>query len=637
MARLGMLIDLTRCIGCDACTVACKQENGTPADVFFARVLNIEAGSFPDVRRVYLPVLCNHCEDPACLKACPNKAIFKREDGIVLIDEDRCRGTGACVSACPYGNIILKPEDKWYLPEDEPYETQHVKERIKPGVARKCTLCAHRVDDGLDPACVVACPTTARIFGDLDDEDSRISRYIRDQEEQTGRSPFHLLPEAGTKPTMSYLSPMAAQKTIPLEDSVPESIRARGRARAEQPREAVAAALAEEPAKRPGVLERVARAVGISLTLLLLVFTARAGAVEQTTGWEVPEVWSNSSCAGCHGASAMGGLGPPLAGTTLSQKEFHDIVRKGRGMMPAIPASEVPDGELASIFDFTRKTKLDPTQIPFSYKVGAYLTPGRVGVAFGLIALLSVLLALKVLAYWLGNAGLSRLMPALKRLGYGRSAGIALKSLIVDGFLVSSLWRANKHRWAMHALLIYGFTALGLADLLMSIFNPTRGGLPFTHPIRLLANIGGVAVLLGIAYVRVRYAKDEYIDNGVTIGRDYLFLNLLTWTILTGFMVEILRAAGQAPYVQPAYMLHLGLVAVLFVTAPFTRFQHVFVVPALVAMTRLTNAVTAGGYDMGLVNEPAPGRDHKSRRIAEGLLRTIDPDFDGKVRIRYFP
>ena len=218
-----MLIDLTRCIGCDACTVACKQENGTPMDVFFARVLNVEAGRYPEVKRIYIPVLCNHCENPPCLKACPNKAIVQREDGIVLIDQDRCRGTGACVSACPYGNIILQPSESWYLKETEKYEKDFVKPRLKTGVARKCTYCAHRVDQGLDPACVVACPTEARIFGDMDDEDGKLRQYIAAQEKETGRTPFPLLPEAGTKPAGQYLGTMATQGVSTLgQPAVPD-------------------------------------------------------------------------------------------------------------------------------------------------------------------------------------------------------------------------------------------------------------------------------------------------------------------------------------------------------------------------------------------------------------------------------
>jgi molybdopterin-containing oxidoreductase family iron-sulfur binding subunit len=135
----------------------------------------------------------------------------------VLVDQDRCRGTGACVSACPYGNIVLnRAPDDWYLTADEPYERDFVKPRLHPGVARKCTYCAHRVDEGLDPACVVACPTHARIFGDLEDAESEISTYIVAQEHETGRKPFHLLPQAGTQPAGCYLGPMAKQEPSTL-------------------------------------------------------------------------------------------------------------------------------------------------------------------------------------------------------------------------------------------------------------------------------------------------------------------------------------------------------------------------------------------------------------------------------------
>ncbi|MBN8690787.1 MAG: 4Fe-4S dicluster domain-containing protein [Armatimonadetes bacterium] len=229
MARYSMLIDLTRCIGCDACTLACKQENGTPMDVFFARVLNVEVGTYPNVKRVYIPVLCNHCEDAPCLKSCPNKAIVRRPDGIVVLDQNRCRGTGACVSACPYGNIYLSRDgDKWYLNQDEPYERDYVKPRIAEAKARKCTYCAHRVDEGLDPACVVACPTTARIFGDLDEPDSVINHFIAEQQERTGRIPFKLLPEAGTKPAGMYLGVMAEQKSSTLGQDAPIPMESEG-------------------------------------------------------------------------------------------------------------------------------------------------------------------------------------------------------------------------------------------------------------------------------------------------------------------------------------------------------------------------------------------------------------------------
>lgn len=614
MTRLSMLIDLTRCIGCDACTVSCKQENGTPADVFFARVLNVEAGTFPQVKRVYVPVLCNHCEDPACLRACPNKAIYKRPDGIVLIDQDRCRGTGACVSACPYGNIILKPNDKWYLPEDRSYESDFVKPRLNENVARKCTFCAQRVDQGLEPACVVACPTTARIFGDLDDPESKISRYVEDQKELTDRDPFKLLPECGTKPANLYLGTMAEQAVECEGDGTEGASPSR--------------------ASHAGVVRSI-----LILLLFLLTTALRAQTPTQAPAHtpSPADVWAASSCAGCHGQTAMGGLGPPLAGTKLPPDEFLWTVRNGKGMMPAIPKSEMSDEDVARIYHFAQSTKLDPTQIPISYKVGQLMSVKHVGMGFGIIALISMLLALQVLLKWVDCAGFKHLRPYLGKFGYLKSLGVVTRSLLVDGLLVGSLWKKSKFRWAMHGLLIYGFTGLWVADALMQIFNPMRQTLPLSHPLKVLPNLAGLAILAGIAYVRFRYRKDEYIDNGLTLGRDFMFLNLLGLTVVTGFLVQIFRYQGAILFIQPFYLLHLLLVAALFLSAPYTRFAHAFVVPTLVALTRLTESITASGQALGFAWEPSPGRHHKSERIAEGVLKAIDPDFDGKVRLRYFP
>jgi molybdopterin-containing oxidoreductase family iron-sulfur binding subunit len=778
---MSMLIDLTRCIGCDACTVACKQENGTPADVFFARVLNVEAGTYPDVKRVYLPLLCNHCENPACLKACPNKAIFRRDDGIVLIDQDRCKGTGACVSACPYGNVILTEKDNWYLPEDEPYEKDFVKPRIKENKARKCTLCAHRVDEGLEPACVVACPTTARIFGDLDDPDSKISKYVVEQEVETKREPFKLLPEAGTQPATLYLGTMAAQESstlgnageppvattaahdtpitatspkMPPPTTSPSDEHQTGQPQPAPPEvpnpgdeyaNAVAARGQSAPVRVFGVLADLMRNAGKAAGVLLLgaVLAASTSAQAQNgkkyvplekpsagaaksvaapaqwdkscavchgakaqggigpalahnalpfeqyqkivregkgamppfapsqisdqelknlydftkavqaepagstpaaplpagapTKVDVPAVWSSSSCAACHGPDAMGGLGPPLAGTTLPFEQYEHVVRNGKGMMPAVSKKDVSDAELKKIYAFNQSAELSPDQIPIAFKIGKLLSTRNVGLFFMVVTLISVLLALKVLWYWIDCAGWKQIKPYLKKFGYLRATGIVISSLILDGLFVRSLWRTNKHRWAMHALLIYGFIGLSLADFLMQMYNPTRAEVALTHPIKILANLSGFAVLLGIIYVRIRYATDKYIDNGLTLGRDYLFINLLALSIITGFIVEGLGYAGESHWVQPLYMLHLAIIAILFLSAPFTRFNHVFVVPALVAMTRVGEAIAQSGVEIGFLREPSPGRHHKSERIAEQVLKHMDPNFKGPITLRYYP
>jgi nitrate reductase gamma subunit len=333
----------------------------------------------------------------------------------------------------------------------------------------------------------------------------------------------------------------------------------------------------------------------------------------------------------------MGGLGPPLAGTTLDYDQYAKVVREGRGMMPAVPEKDVSDKELKAIYAYNKEAKLSPDQIPIAFKVGALLSTRNMGIFFSIITLISAILALRVLWYWIDCAGWKQLKPYLKKFGYLRAIGIVISSLILDGLLVRSLWRTNKHRWAMHGLLIYGFIGLSLADFLMQMYNPTRGEIALTHPIKILANLSGLAVLLGIIYVRIRYATDKYIDNGVTIGRDYLFINLLALTIVSGFVVEGLGYAGESQWVQPFYMLHLAVVAILFVSAPFTRFAHVFVVPALIAMTRVGEAIAKSGVDLGFSNEPSPGRHHKSERIAQQVLQHMDPNFEGPIKLRYYP
>ena len=158
MARYGMVIDLKKCIGCGVCTIACKAENYTRPGVFWNMVLDEEVGDYPLVRRHFIPRICMHCQNPPCVDICPTGASYQREDGIVLVDYDKCVGCGYCVVACPYRARYLDTEDVGYFstelaPNEEIGYQQH-----KLGVAEKCTLCVHRVENGQQPACVQACP-----------------------------------------------------------------------------------------------------------------------------------------------------------------------------------------------------------------------------------------------------------------------------------------------------------------------------------------------------------------------------------------------------------------------------------------------------------------------------------------------
>ena len=178
--QYGFLIDHTRCIGCHACTVACKAENNVPLGSFRTWVKYVEKGRFPSVRRHFAVLRCNHCTDAPCVTICPVNALEKRADGIVDIDRDACIGCRACMQACPY--------DALYLNEDL-------------GAVEKCHFCAHRIEKGLEPACVIVCPEEAIIAGDLHDPRSTIHQMLASNDGQT----LVRRPEQKTGPNVHYL------------------------------------------------------------------------------------------------------------------------------------------------------------------------------------------------------------------------------------------------------------------------------------------------------------------------------------------------------------------------------------------------------------------------------------------------
>ncbi len=176
--RYGFVIDQNRCIGCHACTVACKDEHRVPVGVFRTWVKYIEKGSYPDVSRHFGVMRCNHCERAPCVEICPTSALFRRDNGIVDFDNSRCIGCKSCMQACPYDALYIDPATS---------------------TAAKCNFCAHRVDLGLEPACVVVCPTQAIMTGDLDDPQSRVSRVVATQK-VASRKPYK-----GTQPKLFYV------------------------------------------------------------------------------------------------------------------------------------------------------------------------------------------------------------------------------------------------------------------------------------------------------------------------------------------------------------------------------------------------------------------------------------------------
>jgi len=199
MARYGMVVDLKRCVGCNACAVACKSEHNTPNGILLTSVLEREMGRFPRVNRVFVPVLCNHCESARCVEVCPTGATHRRPDGIVHIDYPTCIGCCACIEHCPYGVRTLVRDSRTLYPDGQTVFEKPVHQRIPDKVATKCDFCYHRVETGAIPACAEVCPTSARVFGDLSDPTSEPNRLIREH------GGWSMLPEKLTAPSVFYV------------------------------------------------------------------------------------------------------------------------------------------------------------------------------------------------------------------------------------------------------------------------------------------------------------------------------------------------------------------------------------------------------------------------------------------------
>lgn len=223
--RWAMVMDLRRCIGCRACTVACKSENRVSLGRFRAVIQEKTMGSFPNTKKAFLPLMCNHCKGnekdgvPPCVKACPEYpgkrakfktadgktiryrtgATYKRPDGLILIDKEKCIGCGKCIDACPYG---VRSFDPFVKAGGDPTKQ----------AADKCDMCAHRVDNGVEPSCVNTCQGRARIFGDLNDPNSQVSQLVKQHNLATPENV--LLADKGTNPHVFYIDPDNILKTL---------------------------------------------------------------------------------------------------------------------------------------------------------------------------------------------------------------------------------------------------------------------------------------------------------------------------------------------------------------------------------------------------------------------------------------
>lgn len=245
--KWGMVMDTRRCIGCHACHVACKAENKVPQGVFRTHVKYYEKGEYPKPKRFFLNAICMHCEDPPCVPVCPVNATFKREDGIVLVNYEKCIGCGYCVNACPFDARYITPT--------------HVGD-IRSGKADKCTFCAHRLDVGVEPACVSTCVGGTRIFGDFNDPDSKVSKlkkaaldgklngatHYGEKILEKGLSVFYIFPEEAKNYHVPDVRWPRSERTL-LNSVKPAGVAAAGVTAAIIASSAVAGAFDKDPAK----------------------------------------------------------------------------------------------------------------------------------------------------------------------------------------------------------------------------------------------------------------------------------------------------------------------------------------------------------------------------------------------------
>jgi Fe-S-cluster-containing dehydrogenase component/formate-dependent nitrite reductase membrane component NrfD len=271
--RYGFVIDHRRCIGCHACTVACKEENRVPLGAFRTWVKYVEKGTFPDTRRYFAVLRCNHCDAAPCVTICPTVALYRRADGIVDLDGRRCIGCKSCMHACPYDALYIDPGTN---------------------TAAKCHYCAHRVEVGLEPACVVVCPERAIVAGDLDDPRSDVARLVAREQVEVRK------PEQGTRPKVYYVGTDASALTPPLQRAA-ESFMFGQRPAAETDLVRMVAAMQASEAGGDGALSRPVYDVPHA---------------PRPWGWRVSTyLWTKAVAAGALMLAAVAALGWPVPGT----------------------------------------------------------------------------------------------------------------------------------------------------------------------------------------------------------------------------------------------------------------------------------------------------------------------------------
>jgi Fe-S-cluster-containing dehydrogenase component/formate-dependent nitrite reductase membrane component NrfD len=556
VTTFAWVIDQTSCIGCHACTTACKQENEVPLGVNRTWVKYVETGTFPQTRRQIAVLRCNHCAEPPCVEVCPTSAMFRRPDGIVDFDTSRCIGCKACLQACPYDAIYIDPEEH---------------------VAEKCNFCAHRVDRGLLPACVVVCPTESLVFGDLDDPGSRASQLVSNRATTVRR------PEQGTSPKAFYLgaSDAALDPLVPVHaDSYMWSDRRHG-----------------------GAKDHTAATAGWRATTdevdLLAIARANGGGAPRSARAPLPMLNPDAlALMALKGPGVAGGAG--TAPSTAAAAIGFGATGGGRtGKVPA--AFRMPKARVAYDVFHPR---------PWGWKVALYLWTKGIGAgAFGLV----------FLAAALGLAAPSQLVRLaaafISLIGVGLTALLLVWDLKRPERFLTILYRPQWRSW----LTIGAFVLIGYSGVLGMWFLGTWFGVDdglltaLGWPTVALAVMAALytAFLLGQCEARDLWQSPALIVVLLAQATILGAASLLAVAVLTGApaaMVEVGRLALGAGAVVNIVALVLGEVIVKHPTTNARAAAHLLVRGPYLTNFWLGGVVAAGAVPLAVaLAAPAGG------------------------------
>ena len=274
-----------------------------------------------------------------------------------------------------------------------------------------------------------------------------------------------------------------------------------------------------------------------------------------------------------------------------------------------------------------------------SINLGQWVKPERVDLGAAIIGTIVLILLIRFFRTWIRYSALIRNWKYIRTIGWRRIGRETWKALFQDSLLLSSVQKRSGKRWLVHGLVLYGFILMLLSTSLAALFNYANAPHLFWWPPRIIGNLGGLSCLIGLTIMGWRLVRDPYEDNGKTFLADLAFVFLLYLTILTGFATEFIMYGVNVPLAHGSFLLHMLLVSGLFLTLPFTRFNHVLLTPFLLILTRLNQTLVEESAILpGIPDEPAPGRHPKTERLAQDCQKQILPgNGESPVTLRYYP